>query len=166
MSNKGKENILKENANSNLTTKISSATTTKFRIKRQGFKYNTHLKVFPLQQHAFDFFDDIMNKTHESIRELRKDDKSSCLGIKRSLCFSLEPKLFAYEYNLQGKRRYIVAHLGRFIQDYWIDTHAANRNHYELIREGTPCRLYFGENKKRYYYFIRNYLQFAFAIIF
>ena len=138
-------------------------TENKFRIKRQGFKYNTYLKVFPLQQHAFDFFDERMNHNRNE-KEGKVNNNNDKVEVElvgrhcfteRSLCFSLEPRLFAFEYNSQSKRKYLVCHLGRFIQDYWIDTSASSRHHYELIRQGTPCRLYFGTFQCYIYYYVK-----------
>ncbi|KAL7547152.1 hypothetical protein ACHAWF_010474 [Thalassiosira exigua] len=57
--------------------------------------------------------------------------------------WSTEPRLFAFEAAVGGKRRYVAAHLGRFLDRYWRECDARSRHHYELIKEGTPCRLYF-----------------------
>jgi len=57
--------------------------------------------------------------------------------------WSMEPRMFAMETPLKGKRRYISAHLGRFMDHYWRDCDVHNRHYYELIKEGSPCRLYF-----------------------
>ncbi|KAL7541997.1 hypothetical protein ACHAXR_011661 [Thalassiosira sp. AJA248-18] len=57
--------------------------------------------------------------------------------------WSFEPRIFALEYSSTGKRRYVVGNLGRFLQHYWRDNSARSRHYYELIRESTPCRLYF-----------------------
>ncbi|KAK1736093.1 UL52/UL70 DNA primase domain-containing protein [Skeletonema marinoi] len=65
--------------------------------------------------------------------------------------WSFEPRLFAMETALHGKRRYISAHLGRFMDYYWRECDVHNRHYYELIRESTPCRLYFDlEFNKQY----------------
>ena len=61
-----------------------------------------------------------------------------------SLIWSMEPRIFALETLGKGKRRYISSHLGRFMDHYWRECDLYNRHYYELIREGTPCRLYFG----------------------
>ncbi|CAJ1924658.1 unnamed protein product [Cylindrotheca closterium] len=54
--------------------------------------------------------------------------------------WSREPRIFATEKS-QGKRKYIVGHFGRVADWYW---RKANSKHlYEVIREQTPCRLYF-----------------------
>jgi hypothetical protein len=57
--------------------------------------------------------------------------------------WSMEPRIFAEETSAVGKRKYIVGHLGRFLQQYWRERDPRSRHCYELIREGTPCRLYF-----------------------
>lgn len=59
--------------------------------------------------------------------------------------WSMEPRIFAMETSVKGKRRYISAHLGRFMDHYWRECDVHCRHYYELIRESTPCRLYFGE---------------------
>ncbi len=62
-----------------------------------------------------------------------------------SALWSHEPRMFAMETAIRGKRRYVSAHLGRSMDHYWRERDGCNRHHYELIREGAPCRLYFGE---------------------
>lgn len=62
-----------------------------------------------------------------------------------STLWSMEPRLFAMETSMKGKRRYISSHLGRFMDHYWRECDVYCRHYYELIRENTPCRLYFGE---------------------
>jgi hypothetical protein len=55
--------------------------------------------------------------------------------------WSLEPRIFAIE-KAQGKRKYLVGQFGRIADWYWRKaTHP--RHLYEVIREATPCRLYF-----------------------
>ena len=54
----------------------------------------------------------------------------------------MEPRIFAVEKSAAGKRRYLVGHLGRFLDLYWRKSDSNMRHFYELIREGTPCRLY------------------------
>eukprot|EP00804_Cyclotella_cryptica_P007655 CCRYP_015234-RA/>CCRYP_015234-RA protein AED:0.02 eAED:0.02 QI:411/1/1/1/0.5/0.33/3/139/739 len=58
------------------------------------------------------------------------------------ILWSIEPRIFAFETSSNGKRRYISAHLGRFMDHYWRECDVYNRHYYELIREGSPCRLY------------------------
>eukprot|EP00571_Detonula_confervacea_P015604 CAMPEP_0172308220 /NCGR_PEP_ID=MMETSP1058-20130122/8895_1 /TAXON_ID=83371 /ORGANISM="Detonula confervacea, Strain CCMP 353" /LENGTH=790 /DNA_ID=CAMNT_0013020593 /DNA_START=61 /DNA_END=2430 /DNA_ORIENTATION=+ len=60
-----------------------------------------------------------------------------------STLWSMEPRIFAMETAMKGKRRYISAHLGRFMDHYWRECDVYNRHYYELIKENTPCRLYF-----------------------
>jgi len=67
-----------------------------------------------------------------------------------STLWSLEPRLFAMETAMKGKRRYISTHLGRFMDHYWRECDVYNRHYYELIKENSPCRLYFGEYVKLY----------------
>mmetsp|Transcript_3699 Transcript_3699/g.4361 ORF Transcript_3699/g.4361 Transcript_3699/m.4361 type:complete len:635 (-) Transcript_3699:99-2003(-) len=106
-----------------------------FKVQLKGFQYNSFFKVFPLQQHAFNCVDGITTtSTTTTISSLKQQD---------SLYFSLETRLFAFEQSGSGTRKYVVAHLGRFLQKYWMDCEILNRHYYELIREGTPCRLYF-----------------------
>jgi hypothetical protein len=62
-----------------------------------------------------------------------------------STLWSMEPRLFAMETSMKGKRRYISSHLGRFMDHYWRECDGYSRHYYELIKESTPCRLYFGE---------------------
>jgi hypothetical protein len=57
--------------------------------------------------------------------------------------WSMEPRVFAVEKSTTGKRKYIVGHLGRFLDYYWRKVDPKQRHYYELIREKTPCRLYF-----------------------
>ena len=81
--------------------------------------------------------------------ELSSSSKSSKLDATKteaslSLLWSMEPRIFALETSGTGKRRYISSHLGRFMDHYWRECDLYNRHYYELIREGTPCRLYFG----------------------
>ena len=62
-----------------------------------------------------------------------------------STLWSMEPRLFAMETSMKGKRRYISSHLGRFMDHYWRECDGYSRHYYELIKQSTPCRLYFGE---------------------
>ena len=62
-----------------------------------------------------------------------------------SALWSMEPRIFAMETALKGKRRYISAHLGRFMDHYWRECDIHSRHYYELIKEDSPCRLYFGK---------------------
>jgi len=58
--------------------------------------------------------------------------------------WSMEPRIFAVERAAGGKRKYVTAHMGRFMHHYWRECDASGRHYYELIRDGDPCRLYFG----------------------
>ena len=62
----------------------------------------------------------------------------------------MEPRMFAVEKSTTGKRRYMVGHLGRFLDYYWRKVDPKHRHYYELIREKTPCRLYFGMYDRYY----------------
>jgi hypothetical protein len=55
----------------------------------------------------------------------------------------MEPRIFSTEKSGQGKRKYVVGHLGRFLDVYWRKSDRLHRHYYELIKERTPCRLYF-----------------------
>lgn len=56
--------------------------------------------------------------------------------------WSMEPRIFSSEKSGTGKRKYVVGHLGRFLDLYWRKVDPQHRFYYELIRENTPCRLY------------------------
>ena len=56
--------------------------------------------------------------------------------------WSVEPRVFSVEKSRTGNRKYIVGHLGRFLDHYWRKTDPNNRHYYELIQEDSPCRLY------------------------
>ena len=72
-------------------------------------------------------------------------DETSQIRPQFSTLWSMEPRLFAMETSVKGKRRYISAHLGRFMDHYWRECDVYSRHYYELIKENVPCRLYFGE---------------------
>jgi hypothetical protein len=55
----------------------------------------------------------------------------------------MEPRLFSKELSSTGKRAYVASSYGRFVDYYWRKCLPANRHYYELIRDETPCRLYF-----------------------
>ncbi len=201
--------LIKTDARSNDKNGTGSSTAVavmnKFQVQFQGFKYKSFLRIFPLQQQAFDFIDGhgrarenvnvnisgnvnlnakidgdvylhVDSNSSEKEKGIEKvegnkvthDDKEDhenlispcggggggtgtkrvCESGNRSLYFSLEERLFATENNCSGKRRYVAAHLGRFMYHYWREIDASCRHYYELIREETPCRLYFGEKAK------------------
>jgi hypothetical protein len=56
--------------------------------------------------------------------------------------WSMEPRIFSTE-KAKGKRRYLVGHMGRVADHILRKTDRCSRHFYELIREDTPCRLYF-----------------------
>ena len=102
--------------------------------ERQLYHDATALRLFPLQGMALDFLDELLQKTGPGLGHA--DDSPSAL-------YSMEPRCFALETSTSGKRKYIVGHLGRIMQSYWIDCDPSARHYYELIRSETPCRLYF-----------------------
>jgi len=55
---------------------------------------------------------------------------------------SIEPRLFVYESSVSARRRYLTASFGWFCDKYWRETFPSCRHHYELIKEGLPCRPY------------------------
>jgi len=75
---------------------------------------------------------------------IAKINESNNILLPASPLWSMEPRIFAVEKAGGGKRRYITAHLGRFMHHYWRECDPSARHHYELIRQGDPCRLYFG----------------------
>ena len=151
MKGKVEETLVHNDDNSREIKKEKNISSSSFQIKIQGFKYKSCFSIFPFQQEAFDFFDsfDLQNNDSDGKNDENQNDPSTddTKSNQESLCFSLERRLFALEYNAKGKRKYVVSHLGRFIQHYWKETNPSNRNHYELIREDTPCRLFFGKNE-------------------
>ena len=87
-------------------------------------------------------------------RSLRENDNNISSSSSRcsessssttSALWSKEPRLFAMETTVGGKRRYISAHMGRFMDRYWKECNVDTRHYYELIKEDVPCRLYFGK---------------------
>jgi hypothetical protein len=105
-----------------------------FKSKYEDFEQMTTFKEWPLQDLAL-----------KNLDELLEFDKEKNGTSDDSLLWSQEPRIFALEKSGQGKRRYVVAHLGRFVHHYFRQCDASARHYYELIREGTPCRLYFGK---------------------
>ena len=59
--------------------------------------------------------------------------------------WSMEPRIFAIELSKTGKRKYVVGSYGRIADTYWRKVSPFTRHYYELIKEDTPCRLYFGK---------------------
>ena len=52
-------------------------------------------------------------------------------------------RIFSVERNESGKRSFIVSTYEEFWRRYQ-DMLPAHRHHYEILREGLPCKLYFG----------------------
>jgi len=76
----------------------------------------------------------------------RPNKKGNCEEMSfLSPLWSMEPRIFAVEKSGTGRRKYVVANLGRFMDHYWRKCDPSCRHYYELIRENTPCRLYFGK---------------------
>ena len=57
--------------------------------------------------------------------------------------WSMEPRILSVETSKTGRRRYVVGNFGRLADYYWRKLDPSARHYYELIRERTPCRLYF-----------------------
>ncbi len=162
-------------------------------LQRETYREVTKFLIFPLQNLAFECFNDMMGEylgrppanektiTRNSTLDQRNGDGEICdqspsekakrIKVERHWgggmerlkeqyraiyltemyhipktflpdIWSMEPRIFARETS-SGKRKYIVGNLGRFLQNYWRDTDPRSRHYYELIPEGTPCRLYF-----------------------
>lgn len=73
---------------------------------------------------------------------LQQREPSPDINLFENPLYSLEPRIWGIEAATTGKRRYIVAHAGRFFDQYWRKTIPADRHAYELIRPKSPCRLY------------------------
>jgi hypothetical protein len=114
--------------------------------KYLAFKYVTALKILPLQELAFNCVDELLqqqqNRKEKQAEDCVKSSTTKAYNVD-DILWSKEPRLFALEYNNEGKRKYISSHLGRFIHYYWRECDAKDRHYYELIREKNPCRLYF-----------------------
>lgn len=109
---------------------------------RDVFHEVTSLKVFPLQDLALSYLEELQNMNEEPSRESKI--QKTCSSVPREkVLWSMEPRIFAEETSATGKRKYVVGHLGRFLQQYWRERDPRSRHCYELIREGSPCRMYF-----------------------
>ena len=108
-------------------------------LLEEAQQYNNITMTEKKEMHALKMLPLIKNELHQS----GTTKKTTSL----STLWSMEPRLFALESSGSGKRRYISSHLGRFMDHYWRECDVYNRHYYELIRESTPCRLYFGELK-------------------
>jgi hypothetical protein len=110
----------------------------------------TSLKTFPLQDLALSYLEELQG-TAEKPPSASKKQKTTpreiytaeFLSGSMTVLWSMEPRIFAEETSATGKRKYIAGHLGRFLQHYWRERDPLIRHCYELIREGTPCRMYF-----------------------
>ena len=101
------------------------------------------------ESHTLDQKEQLLQTTSDehnvqSIHQQRQQQQQQQLQFLPIL-WCMEPRLFACETTLKGKRRYISTHLGRFMDHYWRECDVYNRHYYELIKENSPCRLYFGE---------------------
>ena len=59
--------------------------------------------------------------------------------------WSMEPRIFGVQKAGSRGYKYIVGNMGRFVDHYWRKCDPTSRHMYELIREKSPCRLYFGK---------------------
>ncbi|KAE9139767.1 hypothetical protein PF010_g460 [Phytophthora fragariae] len=91
---------------------------------------------FPRQHEAFEFAD--------QVAALRRRVKNTYVGRDDDRV----PRVFSFENAGDGKRRFLVASFAEFWKNY-TKTRADQRHVYEIIREGTPCRLYFDLEFKR-----------------
>ncbi|KAF4036746.1 Herpesviridae UL52/UL70 DNA primase [Phytophthora infestans] len=96
---------------------------------------------FPRQQEAFEFADQV-TAFRQRVRATR--DVSSGKGSDDEYT----PRVFSFESAGDGKRRFLVASLTEFWNNYK-KTRDDHRHVYEIIREGVPCRLYFDLEFKR-----------------
>ena len=123
-------------------------------IQYAAFKYKTSHKIWPLQEPALKNLDDLLEKENDSTSTIPNTNVNTNKMLNNRLVkekqrgydplWSMEPRIFGMEEPQSGKRRYVTCHLGRFMHHYWRDCDSSSRHYYELIREGTPCRLYFG----------------------
>ena len=97
--------------------------------------------------------EDLVLQQRSSLRDdnISSSSSSRCSASSTSALWSKEPRLFAMETTVGGKRRYISAHLGRFMDRYWKECNVDTRHYYELIKEDVPCRLYFGKYESAEY---------------
>ncbi|GMF27903.1 unnamed protein product [Phytophthora fragariaefolia] len=96
---------------------------------------------FPRQHEAFEFADQIAT--------LRKRVKAT-RGVSENIGYDGDdvPRVFSFESADNGKRRFLVSSFAEFWKNYK-STRADQRHVYEIILEGTPCRLYFDLEFKR-----------------
>ena len=112
--------------------------TSKQKCRRQIYSDVTVFRWFPVQAKAINLYDIEMSKMSASMGSRKHVQLQSSLWSK-------EPRIFARETTIHGKRQFICAHLGRFMDHYWRGSDAQHRHYYELIKSDAPCRLYLGE---------------------
>uniref|UniRef100_K3WHZ0 DNA-directed primase/polymerase protein n=1 Tax=Globisporangium ultimum (strain ATCC 200006 / CBS 805.95 / DAOM BR144) TaxID=431595 RepID=K3WHZ0_GLOUD len=88
--------------------------------------------VFPRQQEAFEFADQIRAFRQRMRRHHHAQDTTQ-LEV---------PRVFSFEDAREGTRRFLVSSFESFWANY-TSTKPDQRHVYEIIREGVPCRLYF-----------------------
>ncbi|TYZ61387.1 hypothetical protein PybrP1_002634 [[Pythium] brassicae (nom. inval.)] len=95
--------------------------------------------VFPRQQEAFEFADQIA-AFRRRLQAHATDTGNS--DTARDVA-SQWPRVFSFEDAREGKRRFLVSSFASFWDTYAHRTLATQRHVYEIIRERVPCRLYF-----------------------
>ncbi len=102
-------------------------------------------RTFPLQSAAFDYVD---TQPMPLRSELRWKTQRWNKGLELDLTPLPHPcaRVFAEELSSTGKRRYLVTTAPKMWTVYGKDCDPSARHHYEIIREGRPCHLYFGES--------------------
>lgn len=101
--------------------------------------------MFPRQQEAFEFADQVVAFRRELVARKRGRNRASTNHLACSSETPLSvwhPRTFSFESADEGKRRFLVAGLDEFWRTYKA-TATGQRHVYEIIREGVPCRLYF-----------------------
>ena len=134
------------------SSKFISPTNEKENASTTDDKENNTGETNLLQEESHNILDDQKEQLQttsdehnvQSIHQQRQQQQQQQLQFLPTL-WCMEPRLFACETTLKGKRRYISTHLGRFMDHYWRECDVYNRHYYELIKENSPCRLYFGE---------------------
>ncbi|KAF1330821.1 DNA primase, ul52/ul70 type, herpesviridae, partial [Globisporangium splendens] len=103
--------------------------------------------VFPRQQEAFEFVDQIRAFRQRMWRRYHVQD-----DIQLE-----EPRVFSFEDAREGTRRFLVSSFESFWENY-MSTKPDHRHVYEIIREGVPCRLYFDLDNIHAGNFIREFV--------
>lgn len=98
--------------------------------------------VFPRQQEAFEFADQIA-RFRQRLRA-----HASTVGISGEAdtvdaIDAMSPRVFSFEDAREGTRRFLVSSFASFWDTYEHRTQPTQRHVYEIIRERVPCRLYF-----------------------